>query len=106
MIDPALPLYELHRHLDGAIRLETILDLADQHGIELPARDPFNQRPKPVSRQSPRVVHSHKYQGNLTGVQFRQLVPGAHRFAMPLSMRANLTDGLKQRVRVQVLTSR
>ena len=37
MIDPSLPLCELHRHLDGAIRLQTILDLADQHGIELPA---------------------------------------------------------------------
>jgi adenosine deaminase len=39
MIDPALPLCELHRHLDGSIRLETILDLADQHGIVLPASD-------------------------------------------------------------------
>ena len=37
MIDPALPLCELHRHLDGAIRLETILELAEQHGIALPA---------------------------------------------------------------------
>lgn len=37
MIDPNLPLCELHRHLDGAIRLQTILDLADQHGIPLPA---------------------------------------------------------------------
>jgi len=32
-------LVELHRHLDGSIRLETILELADQHGIALPARD-------------------------------------------------------------------
>jgi len=39
MIDRSLPLVELHRHLDGSIRLETILDLADQHGIALPARD-------------------------------------------------------------------
>ena len=39
MIDRSLPLCELHRHLDGSIRLETILDLADQHGIALPARD-------------------------------------------------------------------
>lgn len=37
MIDPSLPLCELHRHLDGSIRLETILELADQHGIALPA---------------------------------------------------------------------
>lgn len=39
MIDPTLPLVELHRHLDGSIRLQTILDLADQHGLELPAKD-------------------------------------------------------------------
>lgn len=37
MIDRSLPLVELHRHLDGSIRLETILDLADQHGIAMPA---------------------------------------------------------------------
>ena len=39
MIDRTLPLCELHRHLDGSIRLETILELADQHGIKLPAHD-------------------------------------------------------------------
>ena len=45
MIDPNLPLIDLHRHLDGNIRLGTILDLADQHGIELPARDIEGLRP-------------------------------------------------------------
>ncbi|MCW8926114.1 MAG: adenosine deaminase [Xanthomonadales bacterium] len=39
MIDRSLPLCELHRHLDGSIRLQTILELADQHGIPLPAND-------------------------------------------------------------------
>lgn len=39
MIDRKQPLVELHRHLDGSIRLETILDLADKHGIALPADD-------------------------------------------------------------------
>ena len=39
MIDRTLPLCELHRHLDGSIRLKTILELADQHGIKLPAHD-------------------------------------------------------------------
>ena len=39
MIDNTLPLCELHRHLDGSIRLQTILELADQHGIALPAND-------------------------------------------------------------------
>ena len=37
MIDHKLPLVELHRHLDGSIRLETIIELAGQHGISLPA---------------------------------------------------------------------
>lgn len=45
MIDPNLPLIDLHRHLDGNIRLGTILELADQHGIELPARDIEGLRP-------------------------------------------------------------
>jgi adenosine deaminase len=30
------PLVELHRHLDGNVRIETVLDLARRHGIELP----------------------------------------------------------------------
>jgi adenosine deaminase len=38
-MDRSLPLCELHRHLDGSIRLQTILELADEHGIALPARD-------------------------------------------------------------------
>jgi len=37
MIDPKLPLVDLHRHLDGSIRLETILNLAAKHDIRLPA---------------------------------------------------------------------
>lgn len=32
-----LPLCELHRHLDGSIRVSTILDLAREHGLSLPA---------------------------------------------------------------------
>src|SRR5210317_1046900 len=39
MIDNTKPLVELHRHLDGSIRLGTILELADQHAIPLPAKD-------------------------------------------------------------------
>ncbi|HWM90708.1 MAG TPA: adenosine deaminase [Thermoanaerobaculia bacterium] len=31
------PLVELHRHLDGNVRLKTVLDLARQHKVELPA---------------------------------------------------------------------
>ena len=45
MIDPALPLVELHRHLDGNIRLQTILDLSRQHYLTLPAWDVESLRP-------------------------------------------------------------
>lgn len=37
MIDPGFPLIDLHRHLDGSVRLETILDLGHQHNLPLPA---------------------------------------------------------------------
>ncbi|WP_188697949.1 adenosine deaminase [Bowmanella pacifica] len=36
MINPHLPLVDLHRHLDGNIRPRTIWDLAQQHQIKLP----------------------------------------------------------------------
>ena len=39
MIDPHLPLIDLHRHLDGNVRLETIIHLGWQHDIDLPAWD-------------------------------------------------------------------
>jgi adenosine deaminase len=35
----ALPKTDLHVHLDGSLRLETILDLANQQKVELPATD-------------------------------------------------------------------
>ncbi len=37
MIDKFLPLTDLHRHLDGNIRAQTILDLGLKNNIELPA---------------------------------------------------------------------
>ena len=39
MIDPTLPLIDLHRHLDGNVRLETILELTSSHGVALPVDD-------------------------------------------------------------------
>lgn len=38
MINPNIPLVELHRHLDGNIHPATIWDLAQQYGIALPAK--------------------------------------------------------------------
>jgi adenosine deaminase len=45
MIDPTFPLIDLHRHLDGNVRLETILDLGRQHNLPLPAWDLEELRP-------------------------------------------------------------
>ena len=38
-MDSAPPLVDLHRHLEGSVRLATVLDLGRRHGIALPARD-------------------------------------------------------------------
>jgi adenosine deaminase len=39
-----LPKTDLHVHLDGSLRLSTIIELADRQKIELPARDPEGLR--------------------------------------------------------------
>lgn len=39
------PLVELHRHLDGNVRTKTIIDLARQHNLDLPAWTPDKLRP-------------------------------------------------------------
>lgn len=53
VIHPNLPLIDLHRHLDGSVRLETILDVGLQYNLPLPAKDleglrPFVQVTTPV----------------------------------------------------------
>ena len=45
MIHDDLPLIDLHRHLDGNVRLSTILDLGKKHGINLPADTVEGLRP-------------------------------------------------------------
>jgi adenosine deaminase len=45
MISPDLPLIDLHRHLDGNVRLQTALDLGRKHNIPLPAWDVESLRP-------------------------------------------------------------
>ncbi len=57
MIAPDLPLVDLHRHLDGSVRLETILDLGRQHGLPLPAWDVESLRPYvQVSEAQPGIM--------------------------------------------------
>jgi adenosine deaminase len=38
MIDTNLPLTDIHRHLDGNIRAQTILDLGREFNLTLPAQ--------------------------------------------------------------------
>lgn len=45
LIDPHIPLIDLHRHLDGSVRLDTILALGRQHNLPLPAWDADGLRP-------------------------------------------------------------
>ena len=45
MIDPGFPLVELHRHLDGNVRLETVLELGRKHNLPLPSWDIEGLRP-------------------------------------------------------------
>jgi adenosine deaminase len=45
MIDPSFPLVELHRHLDGNVRLETILDIGLKHNLPLPEKNLEGLRP-------------------------------------------------------------
>ncbi|MGD8760262.1 MAG: adenosine deaminase [Anaerolineales bacterium] len=57
MIDPALPLIDLHRHLDGNVRLETILDLGLRNNLPLPAKTLEALRPHvQVSDPQPGVM--------------------------------------------------
>jgi adenosine deaminase len=57
MIDSSFPWIDLHRHLDGNVRLSTILELAEQHGIPLPAADEEGLRPYvQVTEPQPGVI--------------------------------------------------
>jgi adenosine deaminase len=38
----SIPKVELHRHLEGSLRIETLLDVAKQHGLTIPSYTQFN----------------------------------------------------------------
>jgi adenosine deaminase len=44
-IDPNFPLIDLHRHIEGSMRIDSILELADEHNIPLPGNDIQSLRP-------------------------------------------------------------
>jgi adenosine deaminase len=39
VVDPTIPLVDLHRHIEGSIRIATIVDLVNKYNIPFPARD-------------------------------------------------------------------
>jgi adenosine deaminase len=39
LLNPTLPKVDLHRHLEGAVRLETVIEISQAHGLPLPASD-------------------------------------------------------------------
>jgi len=57
MSEARLPWIDLHRHLEGAVRLETVLDLGRRHRVRLPADDLERLRPHvQVSEPQPGVL--------------------------------------------------
>jgi len=57
MIDTRLPLTDIHRHLDGNIRAQTILDLGRQFNLTLPATELDTLRPHvQVTKTEPDLV--------------------------------------------------
>ena len=57
MIEKSFPLIDLHRHLDGSIRLQTILDLGKKFDIPLPADDLAGLKPHvQIMEPSPGVM--------------------------------------------------
>ncbi len=56
-IDPTLPLIDLHRHIDGSVRLATILELGEKHHIKLPGSTLDQLRPHvQVTENQPGVM--------------------------------------------------
>lgn len=52
----SLPKISLHDHLDGGVRPETLIDLADLRGIELPTNDPTELRALIAARSNSRSL--------------------------------------------------
>ena len=63
MIHQDLPLIDLHRHIDGNVRLSTILALGQQHGIDLPGETLEDLRPhiQVTEPQSDIMAYFHKF---------------------------------------------
>jgi adenosine deaminase len=64
MIHDDLPLIDLHRHIDGNVRLSTILELGQKHGIDLPGKTLEELRPhiQVTEPQSDIMAYFQKFQ--------------------------------------------
>lgn len=51
-----LPKIDLHRHLEGSLRLATLIDIAQEHGLDLPSRDVEGLRPYVQMTDDPRHI--------------------------------------------------
>lgn len=61
-----LPKTDLHCHLDGSLRLETLIELAKEQGVKLPSYTPEGLRElvfKPAYRDLPDYLHGFAYTG-------------------------------------------
>ena len=68
-MDPNFPLLDLHHHLDGSVRIETILDLGRQHNLPLPAWDIEGLRPHvQVTEPQPGLLAFFTYFKWMTGI--------------------------------------
>jgi adenosine deaminase len=57
MFNPGLPVIDLHRHLDGSVRLETIIDLGRKYDLLLPGFEVETLRPYvQITEQQPGVM--------------------------------------------------
>lgn len=52
-----LPKIDLHRHLEGSLRLQTLSDIASEHGIDLPSYDIEELRPYVQVTEGPHDFH-------------------------------------------------
>jgi adenosine deaminase len=52
----SLPKIDLQRHLEGSLRLETLIDIAQEHGIDLPSHDVEGLRPYVQMMDDPRQL--------------------------------------------------